>query len=510
MTRSRVNADNSQSNARSFATTTEPTGIADGTIWVDTDGITAAVQRLRWKKTPAGGTTALTGLNDEGNQTLVYTVNYEEVFLNGILMVRGVDYAATDGSTVTLVEATSAGDIVEIFTTPNLAVTDVYTTAQADAKYIPKSLVDAKGDLYVATADNTTARLPIGANDQVLVVDSTATSGVAWKSNAGQQAAGKNLVINGGFDYWQRNTTFNAIANEGYLADRWFIVTDAVGTCNMSRVDISSANSGIGVRYALRSERSAGTNRWVVITLVPGALDYVGKTVTFSGYVRKGSALTSDIYVTIGTRTGRYGTQYDGASVNVPISSLSTTTFTRFSCTFTIGAATIAAGADIFEIEISASQAGATGAYYDLTGVQLEVGATATPFTRAGGSLAGELRECQRYYYRATPGTTSYGLFNHFGIATATTTVMATLPIPVTMRINPFAVDYSSLRVFGQTTGNYNSITNVTIDSGATGSTTQQSALLLLTSSALTVNSIYGFGTNNSTSGYVGVSAEFF
>jgi hypothetical protein len=510
MTRSRVNADNSQSNARSFPSTTEPTGIADGTIWVDTDGITAAVQRLRWKKAPAGGTAALTGLNDEGNQTLVYTVNYEEVFLNGILLVRGVDYAATDGSTVTLSEATVAGDIVEIFTTPNLAVTDVYTTAQADAKYLPKSLVDAKGDLYVATADNTTVRLPVGGNDQVLVADSAAASGVAWKSNAGQQAAGKNLVINGGFDYWQRNTTFNAIANEGYLADRWFIVNDAVGTCNISRVDIASANSGIGARYALRSERSAGTNRWVIITLVPGALDYVGDTVTFSGYLRKGPALTSDVFVTAGTRVGRYGTQYDGASVNVPASSMSTTAFTRFSVSFTIGASTASAGADFFEIELSATQAGATGAYYELTGVQLEVGATATPFSRTGGSLAGELRECQRYYYRATPGTTAYGLINHFGIATSSTIVMSTLNLPVTMRINPFSVDFSTLRVFGQTTGNYNAVTNVTIDTGATGSTTPQSAMLLLTSTSLTTNSIYGFGTNNSTSGYVGVSAEFF
>lgn len=55
--------------------------------------------------------------------------------------------------------------------------TQVATTA------VVKSLVDAKGDLIAATADNTVARVAVGANNKVLVADSTQTAGVAW-SNA--------------------------------------------------------------------------------------------------------------------------------------------------------------------------------------------------------------------------------------------------------------------------------------------------------------------------------------
>lgn len=43
------------------------------------------------------------------------------------------------------------------------------------------TLFNAKGDLLVATADNTVARLPVGSNGEVLRADSTTTEGVDWE-----------------------------------------------------------------------------------------------------------------------------------------------------------------------------------------------------------------------------------------------------------------------------------------------------------------------------------------
>lgn len=48
------------------------------------------------------------------------------------------------------------------------------------ATMIPKSLVDAKGDIIGATANDTPARLAVGTNGQVLTADSTTATGIKW------------------------------------------------------------------------------------------------------------------------------------------------------------------------------------------------------------------------------------------------------------------------------------------------------------------------------------------
>ena len=47
--------------------------------------------------------------------------------------------------------------------------------------YIPNTLVDAKGDILTATANDVPARLGIGANGTVLASDSTTSTGLAWQ-----------------------------------------------------------------------------------------------------------------------------------------------------------------------------------------------------------------------------------------------------------------------------------------------------------------------------------------
>lgn len=64
----------------------------------------------------------------------------------------------------------------------NLGLGSAATSASSafDAAGATSSIVDAKGDLLAGTADNTLARLGVGANGRVLKADSSTASGLAW------------------------------------------------------------------------------------------------------------------------------------------------------------------------------------------------------------------------------------------------------------------------------------------------------------------------------------------
>jgi hypothetical protein len=76
-------------------------------------------------------------------------------------------------------------DVVEIYTGAAWVSLD-------DPNAIQNSIVDAKGDIITATADNTPARLAVGTNGQTLVADSTAATGLKWATASG---GGKVLQV---------------------------------------------------------------------------------------------------------------------------------------------------------------------------------------------------------------------------------------------------------------------------------------------------------------------------
>lgn len=135
-------------------------------------GVTPTL-RTRWSKAPAGGTTSLSGL-DDNSVSLVYDVGYEAVYRNGVLLSRGNDYTATNGTTVTLIDATIAGDIIEIFANELIPLSDA----------ISKGQYTAKGALLSATAASTPGVLTVGSNDQVLTADSSTSTGLKWAAAA--------------------------------------------------------------------------------------------------------------------------------------------------------------------------------------------------------------------------------------------------------------------------------------------------------------------------------------
>jgi hypothetical protein len=94
------------------------------------------------------------------------------------------------------------------------------------------------------------------------------------------------------------------------------------------------------------------------------------------------------------------------------------------------------AGTLYFSATGATSVVGTNGATFYITGVQLEVGSTATPFERR---LYGqELINCQRYYYRATQGgANAWGS----GYNLNTTSSEIVVNFPVNMRTSPTALE---------------------------------------------------------------------
>lgn len=97
-----------------------------------------------------------------------------------LTVTRGVDgtSAVSHNAGAVFRHGVSGRDFDEANSHVNDTSTDVHS------QYVLKSLVDAKGDLIAATADNTPARVAIGADGQVLVADSTQSAGVRWGTAA--------------------------------------------------------------------------------------------------------------------------------------------------------------------------------------------------------------------------------------------------------------------------------------------------------------------------------------
>jgi hypothetical protein len=164
---------------------------------------TTPVLQVRWSKAPSAGTTSLSGL-DDNSVSLVYSVGYEAVYRNGVLLSRTNDYTATDGTTVTLIDATIAGDIIEIFANQTIPLADTYSQTVANGKFINNTLTTTTGDIIYASAANTPARLGIGSTNQVLTVSGgvpawAAASGDFVKVASGSFSAASTITVDNCF-----------------------------------------------------------------------------------------------------------------------------------------------------------------------------------------------------------------------------------------------------------------------------------------------------------------------
>ena len=255
-------------------------------------------------------------------------------------------------------------------------------------------------------------------------------------------AGAKNRVVNGGMDWWQRGTSISVSASTApYTADRWQVNVGANQATTVSRQATGDTTNLPTLQYALRYQRNSGQTGTGAMYLTQSfesvnSIPFAAQTVTLSFYARKGanysptsSIMTSYVYYGTGTDQNITGA-YTGAVGLGGQNNTLTTTWQRFTMTVSIDKS-----ATEIALLLAHTPTGtaSTNDYYEITGVQLELGSTATTFSRAGGTIQGELAACQRYYvrYDGTDDVISNGsIYN-------STSAYSVLQYPVEMRSAP-------------------------------------------------------------------------
>ena len=124
----------------------------------------------RNKFTATAGQTVFTG-NDDNSVALAYDPNFLDVYLNGIRIINGSDYTATDGSTITISSPASAGDILK-----SVVSFGTFNIASFSATAITSDTLNSARLPVVPVTKGGTGLSSLGTSGQALVVNSGATA----------------------------------------------------------------------------------------------------------------------------------------------------------------------------------------------------------------------------------------------------------------------------------------------------------------------------------------------
>ena len=275
------------------------------------------------------------------------------------------------------------------------------------------SPLTAKGDLF--TFSTGSAKLAVGNNGETLVADSSQTTGLRYNPTPN-----KNYLINGGFALAQRGTSFTSLASynndDSYTLDRWYILSDTNDVIDVTQNTTTVPTNG---EFAIALDVETVNKKFGIATIIENkdVIGLVGNTVTFSFKAKvsattkldnvkaaivawSGTAdtVTSDIISAWGAEGTNPTLIANATYENTPANLNLTTSYATYSITAPVDTAStqniiLFIWSDVTDTTL--------GDFLYIAESKLELGAIATPFVYAGGTFAGELAACQRYYEKS-------------------------------------------------------------------------------------------------------------
>ena len=194
-----------------------------GSEWIPLNGGTNFSTIQRWNKIFDGGETTISG-NDENDNLLIYTPGYEQVYLNGILLVRNEDYTATDGVEINLSSPLNENDVLDIIIFIPLNIGNTYTRQQSDAKFA--TVIDLENiDLSpYLTIEN--------AEDIYLSIDSASATYVSKDSTELVKYGPEEPVSPEEGTVWIDSSNIAKPITKVYNGSEWIIVSGADSSLN--------------------------------------------------------------------------------------------------------------------------------------------------------------------------------------------------------------------------------------------------------------------------------------
>jgi len=330
-------------------------------------------------------------------------------------------------------------------------------------------------------------------------------------------AAGKNDIINGDFRINQRAFS-STTTDQAYTFDRWMTTAFnwSTGTVTYSAQTFTpgaapvAGYEGVNFLRCVTASLTGAAGYATITQRIEDVRTFAGQTVTMSLWAKAGSG-TPSLSLEMVQNFGSGGSTRTPIAASVKKFTLSTS-WTRYSFSFTVPSVsgkTIGTGSMLeFFVWYAAGSdynsrtdsIGIQNGTFDIWGVQVEQGSTATAFQTATGTIQGELAACQRYYYRSA-GVGAYTVLSAYGNTVSSTLGNITMPVPVTMRVAPTSVDFANIASFD---GAVRAISAVTI----LYANTNTAHLETTVASGQVQYRPLAIITNNNAAGYIGFSAE--